>query len=60
MKPVTPQAAALTADQLRIAQWFAAMDARRQEEALVRMERIAATHPRRMKPALQLVVGGVA
>jgi len=48
---------ALTADQLRIAMLFAAMDDRRQQEAITRMTRIATTHPRRPRPVLRLVVG---
>jgi len=58
MKPVAPASAPLTAAQLRIAQLFSAMDDRRQQEALVRMTRIAATHPRHIRPELRLLVGG--
>ena len=60
MKSIPSTSVQLTADQLRIAQLFAAMDDRRQQEAIVRMARIAATHPRRAAPALRLIAGGVA
>lgn len=58
MTPTFPQRIDLSAEQARIVQLFAAMDDRRQQEALVRMARMAANHPRRVKPALQLISGG--
>jgi|GEM_PF-2127410 len=60
MKPVitTGTAPPLTAEQMRVAQLFATLDDRRQQEAIVKLTRMAAMHPRRTKPALQLVVGG--
>jgi len=54
MKPVD-SAEPLTAAQLHIAQLFGAMDDRRQQEALVKLTRMAAVHPRRAKPTLRLV-----
>lgn len=58
--PISPAPAIqLTDDQLRIAQLFANMDERRQQEAIVKMTRMAAAHPRRARPALHLVSGGV-
>lgn len=38
---------------------FRAMDGRRKQEALVRMERIAKTHPGRAAPVLRLVAGSI-
>lgn len=58
MKPIKPAPAPLTADQLRIAQLFAAMDDRRQYEALVKLTRMAQAHPRRAAPTLHLIAGG--
>lgn len=59
MKPVKLSSAPLTADQLRIAQLFAAMDGRRQRELMTFATRIAELFPRRAKPALRLVDGGM-
>jgi len=51
-------AAELTADQLRIAQLFAAMDARAQEGMMSMMLAMAEDFPRHTRPALRLVGGG--
>lgn len=49
----------LTRDEKSILDAFRAMDDRRKWEALVRMDRIASTHPGRAGPLLRLVAGGV-
>ena len=51
---------ALAADQLCVAHLFAAMDDRRQQEAIVKLTRMASMHPRHAKPKLQLIKGGAA
>jgi hypothetical protein len=58
MKPTNTTPAALTANQLRIVQLFAAMDDRRQEEMLHFAAGVARTFPRRAAPQLRLVGGG--
>jgi hypothetical protein len=50
-------AAEFTAMQMRVAQLFAALDDRRQQEAIVKLTRMVATHPRHAAPALRLVGG---
>lgn len=57
-RAVTPPPAELTADQLRIAQLFAAMDEEAQAPMLEMMEAMAASRPRRARPTLRLVGGG--
>jgi len=69
-KPATPKrprraaalqavpAAALTADQLRAAQYFGAMDDGAQEAMLRMLAAMAESCPRRARPALHLVSGG--
>lgn len=51
---------ALTRDEMCILSAFRAMDDRRKREALIRMERIARTHPGRAGPRLRLISGGEA
>lgn len=56
---VTPAPAPdLTADQLRIARYFAAMNDEAQETILRMMAEVAKRLPRRARPALRLVGGG--
>ena len=55
MKPVASTSAPLTADQLRVAQYFGAMDDGAQEGMLRMMAAMAETCPRHSKPALRLV-----
>lgn len=56
-KPKPVPAAEFTAEQLRIARDFAAMDDRAQCLMLRRMETMARNYPRRTRPALRLVGG---
>jgi hypothetical protein len=59
MKPGTSEPAPLKADQLRIAQLYATMDDRSQGELLTFATLVAQEFPRRAKPTLHLVAGGV-
>ncbi|USX25815.1 hypothetical protein NHH73_25095 [Oxalobacteraceae bacterium OTU3CINTB1] len=56
--PKPAPAAPLTADQLRVAQHFAAMDDRAQEGMLRMMAAMADSFPRHKRPTLRLVGGG--
>jgi hypothetical protein len=47
----------LSRDEMSILEAFRAMDNRRKWEALMRMERIAGTHPLRVGPRLRLISG---